>query len=217
MTIKNNLIPLISSTVLFSLLTACGGGGSNPEPSKTPAANNQQPHQQPQQQPHKLADKHMRKMHKLSRDTNSALTVSSNDNSITITYTADDLSSEKNFQFFIHADNDTSAGIQLPFAWDKLGAEYMIENGTLYKSKTNDTVWDWRAISSDLSYSVTDTSISLTIDKSLLDNLAAKIFVGFMERDSAWQVDSFYPESGTIAAFNIGNGSNDTSFRLTLG
>ena len=205
MTIKNNLIPLISSTVLFSLLTACGGGGSNPEPSKTPAANNQ-----PHQQPHKLADKHMRKMHKLSRDTNSALTVSSSDNSIIITYTADNISSTKNFQFFIHADNDTSAGIQQPFAWDKLGAEYMIENGTLYKSKTNDTAWNWRAISSDLSYAVTGTSISATIDKSLLDNLAPTVSIGFMERDSAWQVDSFYPESGTIAAFNIGNGSDDT-------
>ena len=159
----------------------------------------------------------MHKMHKLARDTDSRLTVLSTDDSITITYTAESISSEKNYQFFIHADNDTSAGIQQPFAWDKLGAEYLVENGTLHKSKTSDTTWDWQIISSDLAYTITDTTISLTINKSLLDNLTAEIFIGVMERNSRWNVDSFYPESSTIASFNIGDGTNDNEVpELTL-
>lgn len=96
-TIKNNLIPLISSTVIFSLLTACGGG-SDAEPSKASATiNNQQPpqpHQISQQQPHKLAEK---KAYKLSNASNSGLTLTSNNNSITLTYTGDTISSDRSF------------------------------------------------------------------------------------------------------------------------
>lgn len=198
MATKNKLIQLIFSAVLFSLLSACGGGKT----SNT--TNNNSP------QPHNLTAKNMQEMHKLSSNTDSRLKVVSNNDSITITYTADNISSADNFQFFLHADNDTSLGIQQSFVWDKPGAEYMIENGTLYKSRSNDSRWNWRAISSELSYSVTNTSISMTINKSLLDTLAPQIFVGFMERDSNWQVKSFYPESGTIAAFNIDNELNDT-------
>lgn len=206
-TIKNNFIPLLSSTIFFSLLTACGSGSSDEKPNKTPAATNKQQPPQPrqitQQQPHKLADKQLRKAYKLSRGSGSGITLSSNESSITLTYTGNNISGDQNFQFFLHADNDTSVGLQSTLLWDKLGAEYLVENGTLYKSTANNAGWNWRAVSSNLPHSVTATSFSVTIDKSLLDNLSPDVFVGFISRNSSWQLSSFYPESGTIAAFNI--------------
>jgi hypothetical protein len=200
--VKNNLIPLVLSAVLFSLITACGGGS---EPDKTSSIIKSQPPQPYQitQQPHKPLDKQLRRAYKLSRNTDSVLAVTSNENSIIITYTADNITSRDNFQFFLHADNDTSVGFQQKLLWDKPGAEYLIENGTLYKSGSNDSSWNWNAVSSNLPYNVTATSFSVTIDKSLLDNLASEIFIGFIQRNANWQLDRFYPESGKIAAFNI--------------
>jgi hypothetical protein len=90
--VKNNLIPLVSSAVLFSLITACGGGlESNKTSAITKDQQPPQPYQITQQQPHKPLDKQLRKAYKLSSNTDSALTVTSNENSIIITYTADNI------------------------------------------------------------------------------------------------------------------------------
>jgi hypothetical protein len=46
----------------------------------------------------------------------------------------------KRIRFFLDADNSPSTGYR---KWSESGAEFMIENGTLYRSGSDSTSWEW--------------------------------------------------------------------------
>jgi len=48
----------------------------------------------------------------------------------------------KNFQIFLDMDNDTSTGYSGPDGWEIHGADYLIENGEVYRSLST-TEWKW--------------------------------------------------------------------------
>ena len=96
-------------------------------------------------------------------------------------------------------------------AWGNAGVDYLVEGGALYKSTANGANWSWTRVSGALEYSQTSTSVSVTIDRDLLENLADTIQVGFMIRDSGWQISSVWPGSALMVPHSLGSTTADTT------
>ncbi|MCK5810075.1 MAG: DUF5011 domain-containing protein [Cocleimonas sp.] len=212
--------PAISLTALVLMLSACGGsdktGDANPSSS---------------QHPHSLGGKSIATQQVLSRQSNSAITVITKGDKITLTYKNASISSgDQHFQFFINTDNNTSTGFQFDGeAWNDSGADYLIEDNELYKATSNGNDWDdvWHYVD-DIDYTRIGDSVSVTLNKSKLQGLGSQLRVGFLLRSKAWDTEDFYPKSAQMSEFTVGIPEKDTippvitlkgasSMKVTLG
>lgn len=188
---------LISATVLSFLLSACGGGDN-----KTTNTS---------KQPHSIRTANIQNTQILASKTHSATTVTSSGDSITITYNGAIPTGDKHFQFFINTDENSSTGYQFDGeAWSETGADYLIEDNELYVSTGNNDDWNW-SYKEDISFTKTTTSVSVTLNKSLLKSLSSQVRVGFLITDSNWDTEDFHPKSVQMPAYTIDtNPNNDT-------
>ncbi len=65
-----------------------------------------------------------------------------------------------NFQYFIDSDSDKNTGFSGSNGWEIDGADYLIENGDLYKS-LSDTEWKWEYIGNFQTYQHSDVPNSI--------------------------------------------------------
>lgn len=184
-----------SLVILFAVMTlsGCGGGASeNTTQSASPLL------------PKQLSTLNMQSLDILSRDSFSAPIVSTDADSITITHSGSGLSDDGHYQFFLNIDNDASTGYQFAGdGWDQAGADYIIEDGDLFKSTANNSTWSWGTDVGVISHTKTESSISVTINKSLLQGLTPIIRVGFLLRDSMWDATNIYPAASQMAQYSI--------------
>ena len=93
---------------------------------------------------------------------------------------------DKNTQFFFDTDNNASTG----FGLDSGSADYMIENGELYKfTGVNKNHWSWNPASTTIfPYIKNQNIIELSIPKGAFDNLKPTIKLMFFNFDKNWKV-----------------------------
>lgn len=96
-----------------------------------------------------------------------------------------------NIQFFIDTDNDPKSG-----NIDEGGAEYMVENGYLYRS-TDPKKWRWQEIGEVEHVSKTDLRYTLRIKRSQLPDLAILFGVNAQALDSKWHPVVMSPLDGS--------------------
>jgi len=185
----------VISLLSLSILTACGGSSST-NGLKTGNTTHQ---------PQQLSGKNLEGFNVLSRDVVNAPVVTTTTDSITISYTA--ASGHLNgshLQFFLNVDNDANTGFNFTDeAWEKAGTDYLIQDGFLFKSTSNDTSWNWEESNGQLSYQKTDSSVSVTINKSLLQGLKPTVKIGLMTRNADWDVEAIYPRSSLMAEYTL--------------
>ncbi|MEU1518810.1 hypothetical protein ABZ490_42875 [Streptomyces sp. NPDC005811] len=80
----------------------------------------------------------------------------------TVTFRAAFHASDRFYHVFLDTDGDTSTGYQLPYpSPSALGADYMIENGGLYRSRS--TEWSWSELGTSPSMSVSGSTRTWTL------------------------------------------------------
>ena len=85
----------------------------------------------------------------------------------TAVFTATFNSSESFHHVFVNTDGDTATGYQLPApSASPLGADYMIENGSLYRSTS--TGWAWTAVTPAPTTTVSGSTYTWTLPLSAL-------------------------------------------------
>ncbi len=92
-----------------------------------------------------------------------------------------------NVQFFLDIDNNEKTGVSL-----ELGSDYMVENGWLYESTTENT-WGWKEIASvygDVEAGIKDT---VMVPLSMLKNRNTTFKAYAESLDSAWIPKIFSP------------------------
>lgn len=190
---KNHYIPLIYIVIIASLLTACDEEKKETKPSSL------------KQQPHALNAQSMSRVNVLARSRLSSPQITLKGDTITFSQVGTQFSKKQHYQFFINIDNNVATGFQFNNeAWAKSGADYLLEDGILYKSTSNNQAWEWQEINSDgITYQQTDRLISTAFKKSLLQGLSPQMRLGFIIRDSQWQVNYFYPKSSRMALASI--------------
>lgn len=194
---KHNKPLFLASLLSLSVLTACGGGSSVDDYTPTNNVN--------ALQPHAVSSENLQNINVLSRNTFPAPAVTTNANSITITHTLPSRQlPSAHYQFFLNIDNDAATGFRFDGeAWDNAGTDYIVEDGRLFKSTSNDTSWSWDENVGEVSYQETDSTVSVTIKKSLLQGLKPVVRIGFMPRDANWNVKAIYPRSSLMAEYTL--------------
>jgi hypothetical protein len=193
---KNKQLFGLITFLSISLLSACGGGSSS--------GNTLTNGESGSNQPHRVDSNHSSNV--LSRrSAPSAPVISTTADTLTISYTAPSgqLLGE-HYQFFLNTDNNENTGFRFDGeAWDKAGTDYIVEDGHLFKSTSNDSNWNWNENVGAVVYHNDGATVSVTIKQSLLTNLQPLIKVGLMERDSQWNVKAIYPNSSIMQAYHL--------------
>ncbi len=197
---KNTLLSGLLAVSLSTLLSACGGGSSALQTTNTASPTS----------PHTLTARDLQRVDVLSANTTiQAPVVTSDANTITLSFHSANYRPGMHNQFFLNVDNNAATGFRFQNeAWDNAGTDYIVEDGNLFKSLSNNSSWDWNENVGDVSYSITGgsatgTTISVTIKKSLLEGLGSTIRAGFISRDSNWNVKAFYPISPIMQEYAI--------------
>jgi len=175
------------------LLTACGGESSG---SSTPNSGGQ---------PTQIAQSNWTNNNLRAKSGNSSLSVDDLGDRLKITITYPNIVAAENTQIFIDSDNNKQTGFNFDDeAWGLIGADYIIENRTLFKSLSNNSDWNWNANVPQLdSFSKTANVVEAVINKSKLGNPCTSINVGVMGLNDSWDIEVMYPISNALATMRI--------------
>ncbi len=170
------------SALLF--LSACGSGG----PEGTPLAHH------PKEQSSQQIDTSL--LSQLGKENGEGLKILVDGGYLYMQFDYSGVQSDaKNVQFIIDIDDNTSTGNRT----EENGADYIVENGYLYRSKSAD-IWDWEELGKV--EMATDNRVdTVRIDLDKLPNRAACISVNAELLGDDWK-PVYYSPSGTDADGN---------------
>ena len=103
----------------------------------------------------------------------------------------------KNTQIFLDTDNDDTTGFKIN-SFAKGGADYLIENDILYKSKANGPAWQWDYVT-PITYAKSNQIAELSIEKSTLNIVASEMKIAAIARTSSWGVISQTPSERMVS------------------
>lgn len=106
------------------------------------------------------------------------------------------------YQIFLNTDNNTATGYQ-DAAFTNSGADYLIENGLLYRY-TGSGGWSWTAVTATVSVNKSQTVTELSINRAAFTSINSTIGVSYKDM-SNWVTQSKLPASGAYAAFVLIN------------
>jgi hypothetical protein len=110
-----------------------------------------------------------------------------------------------NYQIFIDTDNNASTGFQ-DTRFTSSGANYMIENGSLFQSTS--TGWAWTPIAAGTSGIVASKNASVTelsVNKSALGTISTTIRAAYLDENASFVVQSKLPATGGYAPYVMRN------------
>lgn len=106
-----------------------------------------------------------------------------------------------NYQLYINSDNNSSTGYA-EGTWTSSGIDYMIENGTLFKSTGQG--WSWSSLgSSSLQVSKNSSVCEIRLAKSAITGLNNTIKVGYKDINSSWALVCRLPQSGSLPSYSL--------------
>ncbi|MEP1892329.1 MAG: fibronectin type III domain-containing protein, partial [Cyclobacteriaceae bacterium] len=107
--------------------------------------------------------------------------------------------SSVDYQVFIDADNNSSTGYQ-DSRFTSSGAEYLLENGSLFVSTGSG--WSWSGVSATVQQSKSSSVTELSVNKSDFSALASTIRVAYADMVN-WAFASKLPASGGYASYAL--------------
>jgi hypothetical protein len=105
-----------------------------------------------------------------------------------------------NIQFFIDIDNNIDTG-----NLSEDGADYMIENGYLYKSTVSND-WKWEELGAVKVYTQPDKRYAVAIDRTMLDNLGATFSINAQALTDDWHPEAMTPIDGSKSVYTKNRG-----------
>jgi len=201
----------ISTSLLFLTsiaLSACGGGSStnptNPNQVQTPS----------QTEPTRVSNADWQDTQVLAREQIGIMQITIEGSQLHIN--AKNVwhrNSGGHIQIFLDIDNNPATGFRSRgLVWSLSGIDYLIQDGYLYKSRTNSSAWSWERIAANVSFTPNGNDVDIRLETSELDGLCNSFTAGNIARYSNWYIKSIYPVSRKLKSYQVdscGN-SNDT-------
>jgi hypothetical protein len=112
------------------------------------------------------------------------------------------------YRLYIDTDNNPNTGNN-DGNWTTMGAEYLVENGSLFTYNTTTSVWDFVTsnvqVTDDLTSPLKARNIS--IDKAFLPTFAvgSKIHFGYLNLTNNFAADGKFPQTGGLMPYTIQN------------
>ena len=106
-----------------------------------------------------------------------------------------------NYQLFMNSDNNAATGYQ-DGDYTSSGADYMIENGSLYRSAG--TGWAWTSAAATIQVSKGASVTEIGVNRTAFTGLGAAIRVAYKDISSGFTTISRLPVSGTYALYTLG-------------
>ena len=103
------------------------------------------------------------------------------------------------YQIFINTDNNKNTGYQ-DNLYNTSGADYLIENGVLYKY--NGGGWSWLAVSATIVYFKNSSILELSINRSAFTSINNIVSVSFKDM-SNWVTKSMLPVNDSYSSYTI--------------
>ena len=100
-----------------------------------------------------------------------------------------------NYDLFLNTDNKTGTGFNDPVFLND-GFEFLVENGTLYKS--TGPGWSWSGIPGGVSAIKSSSVLEIRIDRSKLGTIASTVTIGFSDVNNSWAVVSRIPKAACV-------------------
>jgi hypothetical protein len=199
----NHVTRFISAITASVLLTACGGGSDD---KKTSAVANE---------PVQITSSSWKNTQAKSKQETSIKSSIEELGRLTGRYlvkidveSSSGLNNIKHWQIILNTDNNPKTGFQYEDdAWSKeSGIDYIIEDGYLYKSTSNDSNWSWKLVSEQpvtVSYL---GGLNLRFSPNLInENGVCKDYkIGFVEFDENWNIDTFFPKANSLLSKKTG-------------
>lgn len=188
------------------LLTACGGGSStNQTHVQTPSVTTE---------PTRISDADWQESQVLAREQRGTMQIELEGSKLHINVkNVWRRNSGRHVQIFLDIDNNPETGFRSRSrVWSLSGIDYLIEDGRLYKSKTNSSAWSWKRIAADVSFTKSGNDVDFRLDTSALDGLCNSFTAGNIGRYRNWFIKSIYPVSRKLKSYQVdscGN-TNDT-------
>ena len=90
-----------------------------------------------------------------------------------ITVVSNDLTLGNHVQLYLNTDNQAETGFQFDGeAWANSGVDFIIEDGDLFKSTSNNIEWNWNTDIGDISYVAGYDKIEIGIPLAFMGNFA---------------------------------------------
>ncbi len=103
------------------------------------------------------------------------------------------------YQIFINTDNNKNTGYQ-DNLYNTSGADYLIENGVLYKY--NGGGWSWLAVSATIVYFKNSSILELSINRSAFTSINNIVSVSFKDM-SNWVTKSMLPVNDSYSSYTF--------------
>lgn len=122
----------------------------------------------------------------------------------TIVINDDDLTSNNHIQVYLDTDNNPATGYQFDGSvWTQnSGADYLIEDETLYQSTRNDSSWSWKTIE-NVTVERTRQNIKISVHVTSLSGLCKDYNIGIIGLSNGWDIEAYYPQSNSMASRKI--------------
>jgi parallel beta-helix repeat protein len=101
------------------------------------------------------------------------------------------------YEIYINSDNNAATGFT-----GQGGADYMIENGSLFRHVGDDSSWNWTYVAAVVS-SANGSVIEVSVSKAALTNLAGTVRVAYLGFASGFVFDCSLPVSGAHPAITV--------------
>ena len=189
MSIHTNSSKAIVFSAVTLMLTACGGGSDSSE--------------QVREEPRKITSSNW----SASKLNNQNVTVTdylTANQTWTVVISDDNLTSNNHIQVYLDTDNNPATGFQFDGSiWTQdSGADYLIEDETLYQATRNNSTWKWKTIESVFIERAAQ-SIKISVPVSSLSGLCKDYNIGVIGLNNNWDVKAYYPPSNSMTPRKI--------------
>lgn len=108
-----------------------------------------------------------------------------------------------NYNLFLNTDNNSATGHQSHVWAAATGADFMVSNGTLYRS--TGPGWSWTPVANGAQVVANGQTIEMAIPFSALNRsgTGAAVSLGFQALTAGWQTDSVLPLVAPLASFAL--------------
>lgn len=122
----------------------------------------------------------------------------------TVVINDDNLTLNTHLQVYLDTDSNPATGFQFNGeVWShNSGADYMIEDDTLYQSSNNDSSWSWKTVQT-VAVEKSAQQIKISVPVTSLSGLCQKYNIGVVGLNQNWDIESYYPKSNSMVSRTI--------------
>ena len=122
-----------------------------------------------------------------------------------------------NNQFYLDTDNSNGTGYRDAAQWSDMGADFLIENGTLFSYTGSGTDFSWSPVTTGSPELIKNNAlIEMAIPRSALGGVESALRIGYADLDGNYNAVAKLPAAGPMALYSLGNNTRRANGKKPL-